>query len=71
MCTNYILLSKLLKVIKITIIIIKHTCPFSFNMMLSEWRSPIPNTYVATQHPAQDKVKFSMALFKLNNIKFN
>ncbi len=38
------------------------TCPFFFNIMLSECLSPIPRMYVATQQPAHEYVKFSTAL---------
>ena len=39
-------------------------CPSSLIMTLSLCRSAIPSTYVATQHPAQERRKLSVACGK-------
>ncbi len=45
------------------------TCPVSLTMILSLCRSPMPRTYVATQQPAQEWVKSSIALSNLHNMQ--
>lgn len=44
------------------------SCPFFITIMLSEWRSAMPKTYVATQYPAQDRVNSWIALFSNTSV---